>query len=61
MNDSALTRTIIIRVPMVSDGHRAVSAIEKQLPLEIRCRAVVKGVLTIDYVDDIVIFEMEAP
>ncbi len=61
MNDSALTRTIIIRVPMVSNGHRAISTIEKQLPSEIRSGSVVKGVLTIDYVDDVVIFEMEAP
>jgi hypothetical protein len=52
---------IVVRVPMVIDVRRTVGAIEKQLPIEIRGRATVRGSLTIDYVDDVVIFEVDAP
>ena len=52
---------IVVRVPMVIGVRRTVGAIEKQLPIEIRGRATVRGSLTIDYVDDVVIFEVDAP
>jgi hypothetical protein len=52
---------IVVRVPMVSEGYRAVGEIEMQLPIEVRSRAVVRGSLIIDYVGDVVIFEVDAP
>lgn len=52
---------VTVRVPMVSEGKRTIGEIEKKLPAEIRSRGVVMGHLTIDYVDDVVIFEVDAP
>ena len=46
---------------MVCKGQRAVGEIEKKLPDEIRSHAVVRGSLIIDYVDDVVIFEVDSP
>lgn len=52
---------LTVRVPMVSEGKRTIGEIEKKLPMEIRSRGVVRGRLIIDYVEDVVTFEVKTP